>query len=143
MPTAPSIKDIEHTLRGTSRNEYFQITGREQSRPADFNTSTELKNINFKEALVKFILEDWRNPAMAPFIKNKTIYVNHEMCYKYQELNGTVLRAEEANLACPAHKESDTKVIFRACKVEQDSNVIIRCSDTDILIIALGSTQVM
>lgn len=136
---SPSIKDNEHTLRGTSRNECYQITGGEQTRPADF--STVLKNINFKEALVKFILNDWRSPAMAPFIKNKTIYVNYQTCYKYEELNGTVLRTEEENLACPGHEESDTKVIFHACQVEQDSNVVIRCSDTDILIIALGNMQ--
>lgn len=133
----PSIKDNEHSLRGRIRGQRFQINGPEQIRPPNF--SDALKNIYFKEALVEFILEDWKNDYMAPFIGNKTIYVNYLHCYKYEVHQGKVIRTAEPYLSCPCHEEADTKIVFHACQLNSDAHVTIRCSDTDILIIMLGN----
>lgn len=35
---SPSIKDNEHSLRGTTRNQQYQIKGADQTRPADFSS---------------------------------------------------------------------------------------------------------
>lgn len=133
----PSIKDNEHSLRGRIRGQRFQINGPDQIRPPNF--SDALKNIYFKEALVEFILEDWKNDYMAPFIGNKTIYVNYLHCYKYEVHQGKVIRTAEPYLSCPCHEEADTKIVFHACQLNSDAHVTIRCSDTDILIIMLGN----
>lgn len=50
----PSIKDTEHKLRGMEQVN-FRIDGPDQVRKKDF--SIELKNTNFKEALVQFLLK--------------------------------------------------------------------------------------
>lgn len=75
---------------------------------------------------------------MASFFAGKTIYVNHDKCYKYEILNDNVIQTEEIELSCPNHEEADTKIAFHVFKLNLDACVTIRCSDTDILIIMLG-----
>lgn len=134
----PSIKDHEHNLRGM-RQAKCQIEGPDQVRQSDF--ASELKNVNFKEALVNFITRDWANDYMAPLIGNKEIYINFEKCYKYKVINNHVERTDVLSLACPAHEEADTKIVFHICKINFDANVTIRCSDTDVAIIMLGNME--
>lgn len=77
----PSIKDCEHTLRGSTNDKDFYISGPQQTRTADF--AKDLKNIKFKEALVKFLIAHWTEGEMASIIGNKTIYLSHDLCYVY------------------------------------------------------------
>ena len=37
------------------------------------------------------------------------------------------------------HEEADTKIVHNVCAINFDANVLIRCSDTDILVILLGN----
>lgn len=50
----PSIKDYEHSQWLESAQLEYSITGPEQIRSSDF--AKELKNLNFKEALVNFFI---------------------------------------------------------------------------------------
>lgn len=52
----PSIKDHEHFLREMQVAQ-FHIEGPDQVRLSDFNN--DLKNANFKQALVNFIMQHW------------------------------------------------------------------------------------
>lgn len=106
----PSIKDNEHILRGQIQGQQFDIRGPEQKRPANF--CKELKNVHFKHALVKFLCDDWSQNYIAPFIGNKTIFVNYESCYKFTVADDRVVRSVEENLSCPQHEEADTKIIY-------------------------------
>lgn len=133
----PSIKDNEHSLRNRVRGQRFQINGPDQIRPSNF--SEALKNIYFKEALIEFLIEDWKNDYMAPWIGEKTIIVNYLECYKYEVNEGKVQRTFDPLLTCAGHEEADTKIVFHACNLSSDTQVTIRCSDTDILIIMLGN----
>lgn len=56
-------------------------------------------------------------------------------------INDEVVVSNQENLSCPSHEEADTKIIFHVYNVDCNvfSNVTIRCSDTDILIILLGN----
>lgn len=130
----PSIKDHEHILRGM-RCSNFHISGSERIRPADF--AVEMKNVYFKEALVNFMIDEWKNDCAAPFIGNKTIFVNYDKCYMYQVTNNHVPRSEDFDLSCPAHEEADTKMVYHICKINYEANITIRCSDTDVAIIML------
>lgn len=132
----PSIKDTEHKLRGMEQVN-FRIDGPDQVRKKDF--SIELKNTNFKEALVQFFIENWEENYMAPYINNKTIYVNADDCFKYIVKDSKVVKTVEKRLSCPAHEEADTKKIFHVCQLDFNANVTIRCSDTDVLIIMLAN----
>ncbi|KAJ8677787.1 hypothetical protein QAD02_013574 [Eretmocerus hayati] len=135
----PSVKDYEHTLRSTVRQDDYQIDGRHQVRQS--NLSKELRNISFKEALVNFIIKDWTHPRLIPFFDNREIYVSHKSCFSFQKVDDKIIRTEVPSLATPLHEESDTKLVFHACQAQPESNVVVRCSDTDILVIMLGSMK--
>ncbi|CAH0563075.1 unnamed protein product [Brassicogethes aeneus] len=132
----PSIKDCERELRGASLSNYA-ITGPQQVRPSDF--AKELRSNNFKEALVEFLINYWTDDAFIPFLKDKTLNVNFDECYTFQVVNNTIIRFIDRDLSCTLHEEADTKIIHHVTKIEFDSNVVIRSSDTDVLIILLGN----
>lgn len=61
-----------------------------------------------------------------------------DKCFSFQNLNSRVLKTEETEFEC-AHEEADTRIIFHLSKLEPGSNVVVKASDTDILIIVLGN----
>ncbi|GFS72483.1 uncharacterized protein TNCV_2116281 [Trichonephila clavipes] len=85
----PSIKDCER-LR---RNETTSTVSIGPNQIRHHNFAGELKNAQFKEALVKFFI-DYR---------------------------------------------ADTRIIYHICQISVDAQVVVRCSDSDILIIFLGN----
>lgn len=133
---SPSIKDSERQ----SRKEFdipYKITGPEQIRPKDFVLS--LKNYRFKDALVQFLADYWENKNLLPIIGNKKIFLTVEhLCYSYQAQDNCIRKCEEADYTCH-HEEADTRIIFHAYKVTPGSRILIKASDTDILIILLGN----
>lgn len=133
----PSIKDCEHTLRGTIDNKDFKITGPQQTRTSDF--AKDLKNIKFKEALVKFLIDHWADDQMASIIGDKTIYLNHDLCYVYSATDNRVTRDIDYDLSCEDHEEAHTKIVFFICQIKKEAVVTIRTSDTDIAVIMLAN----
>lgn len=136
---SPSIKDYERSSRrGSESNHDYVISGPEQARTNDF--TTELKNDRFKEALVTFLISHWQSNEVVPFIRNKTVVLNYLRCYEYNvNENGNVVREEKHEFFCPSHEEADSKIIYHASKMNPDTNVVVKCSDTDITIIMLGN----
>ncbi|GFX71543.1 hypothetical protein TNCV_2695311 [Trichonephila clavipes] len=43
------------------------------------------------------------------------------------------------SLSCEEHKEADTRIIHHICQISVDAQVVVRYSDSDILIILLGN----
>jgi len=41
-------------------------------------------------------------------------------------------------LSCPEHEEADTKIVYHACNINFQANIVIRSVDTDIAAIMLG-----
>lgn len=144
---SPSIKDNEHARRQACDQRMYSITGASQKRGKDF--ATELRNITFKESLIKFLLKYWDSDDMAPFFDSKTLYVNYDECYKFEVHDGKVRKTVVQALSCPAHEEADTKIVYHAAQIDHsesdldkdDYNVLIRCSDTDIVVIMLGNME--
>lgn len=132
----PSIKAVERNLRECFSAD-FLIYGSEQVRPSNF--AAELRNDKFKMALVTFLIEHWTSDDAAEIIKRKVLYVSFDKCYKYVVKEGHVIRTIDEDLSCPAHEEADTKMIFHLCQIENDCNVEILCSDTDVLVIMLAN----
>lgn len=61
---SPSIKDNEHLMRGRVEGNRFLINGPDQKRSTNF--FNDLQNIHFKDALVKFLCDDWKNDHLVP-----------------------------------------------------------------------------
>lgn len=134
----PSIKNTEHVFRNSFSVE-FRITGSEQTRPANF--SNELRNESFKTSLVKFLIEHWSSNVeeVKQLIGNKTLYINFYKCQKLCVQNDSITVNDIPDYFCSGHEEADTKIIFHVCKIERECNVLLRCSDTDVLVIMLAN----
>ncbi|XP_053954504.1 uncharacterized protein LOC128860783 [Anastrepha ludens] len=132
----PSIKDYERIQRGNVSSIDYKITGPEQTRPKDFNK--ELRNSKFKDALVRFLIEHWGAVEMVPFIGNSTIKLNYDVCYTFTSDGASVSKIVDEEMSCELQEEADTKIVYHVCKAVCE-NVLIKCSDTDILIIMLGN----
>ncbi|GFU78592.1 uncharacterized protein TNCV_2302041 [Trichonephila clavipes] len=98
-------KDCER-LRRNETTSTVSI-GPNQIRPHNF--AGELKNTQFKEALVKFFIDHWANDNMFPFIGNKTIYLSFDKCYSYLVVNNPVIGSIEESLSCVKNMK---KLIF-------------------------------
>lgn len=138
---SPSIKDYERNKRGSASEKQYIIT-------ADMKlTSTllvELRNSNFKKTFVRFLIEHWKLDEMAPYLGNKTVLLNYDQCYEYKQItkeNGQVAVDRSINplYTAPRHEEADTKIVHSVCNLNRDGSVIIKCDDTDILVILLGN----
>lgn len=134
---SPYIKDYEHTLRGLSEQNIFKITGANQK--CSINFKAELKNIIFKQELVTFFIKDWQQNSYILWLSNKTIFINYVGCYKFEVINEKVCRSQAENFSCPDHIEADTKIINNIFQIDVEANVVIRYSDTDILVVLLGN----
>lgn len=133
----PSIKDSERCLRHEASLIDYTISGPEQVRPSDF--AKELKNTKFKEALVDFFAKHWSSEEMKSFLGNRNFFLNFRTCQSYQVVDDKIQSDVVENLTCTSHEEADTKIIYHACNVAEHSNIVIRASDTDILIIMIGN----
>ncbi|KAL4703623.1 hypothetical protein ACJJTC_007650 [Scirpophaga incertulas] len=135
---SPSIKDYERAKRQEVRTINYFITGPEQIRPVDF--MKELRNIQFKEAFVDFLITHWSTNEMIEFIGNTTVNLNYKQCHTYSVHNNSVIVDINDDLSCQHHEEADTKIIYHTCQMDEDvSDVLIKTCDTDILILLLGN----
>lgn len=132
----PSIKDCERLNRAEIDIPYT-ISGPLQPRPKDFLAS--LKNYRFKEALVKFLADHWSDNSFAAILKNKKVFITvDELCFSFSSVGNIVLKNEEPELAC-LHEEADTRIIFHISKIHDGAKILVKATDTDILIILLGN----
>lgn len=132
-----SIKNYERSIRNDasySRPHFITEDG-----PVPTNFLKELRNNQFKDALVKFFINHWSSDELLPFIGNKKIYLNYDNCYVYRKSGNHILKQEDPMYTCPAHEEADTKLIYHVCNTKRKANFEIHCSDTDILVILLGN----
>lgn len=131
----PSIKDIERNSREES-TQLYEIKGDSQKRPT--NWILALKNSSFKESLIKFLVDAWKDNSLAPILADKVLYANHNnICYKYSTDGVNMSRVEVLELFS-THEEADSRMFFHLTSVPDNSNVVIRTADTDCLVIALG-----
>ena len=132
----PSIKDCEREDRG-SLNGIYSIKGPAQTRPSDWNNA--LKNRSFKESLIGFLVEAWKDNSCATILKHKTIYANfNDHCFKYQAENGVTIATYEESFYS-MHEEADNRMFFHLNHAQPGNTVVIRTDDTDSLVIALGN----
>ena len=134
---SPSIKDSERSNREKNVSNSFAIDGAAQKRPTNWKNA--LRNPFFKEQLIAFLSVHWKNDSYVTVINDKQVFINSgDTCYKFYVYENEVHREEVATLYS-RHEEADSRLIFHLFNLSSHlKKVIIRCSDTDILIIALG-----
>ncbi|KAG7161672.1 hypothetical protein Hamer_G030971 [Homarus americanus] len=107
----PSIKDIEHGIRGSdATHTNFIISGPDQKRPKDFNAS--LKSANFKTALLHFLVKEWKRTSHIEQIRGYTLFVGlDDKAYQYDVKDDSIHVQEVPSLVCN-HEEADTRLIW-------------------------------
>lgn len=134
----PSIKDCERSSRKEDETA-FSITGELQNRPTNFNKS--LSNPKFKTALVNFLYEHWINNSCNQILKNKKVFLTVEnKCFIYTNDNHNIVRVQNEEYTCD-HEEADTRIFFHLNKCSQNSKILIKSVDNDVLIICLGNME--
>ena len=134
----PSIKDCERDKR-SSENIPYQIKGPEQKRPS--NWLFALRNPFFKESLIAFLVDSWKEERFAAIIGRKIVYANcNDQCFKFFGDYSGMFR-EEAPELCYTHEEADTRMFFHLTLINCPANVVLRTADTDCLIITLESKR--
>ena len=130
-----SLKESERKLRG-AEDCPFVITGPNQTPKQ--NCQKLLQNGIFKDQLATFLMTEWQNEHYAAILGKKIIYVSHGgncVRLKFNESTSQMTVDYPLNLQGD-HEEADTLIAFHAANA--CGNVVVRASDTDVLVILLG-----
>ena len=134
----PSIKDSERLSRSKS-SVVFNIQGPAQKTPANWQYC--LKNDSFKKSLVEFLVNIWQEDCFAKILGSKNLYANsNDMYFRYFAVGDTMHR-EEAKEYYSTHEEADCRMFAHISHAIIPSSTVVRTSDTDCLVIALGCTH--
>ena len=143
---SPCIKDITRELRADGYveddDDEIYTFGSGQKTPK--NWSTLLKSSRYKNGFLRFFFTEIRNQEYGNIIGNKVLYVsvdNECICLK-NDVDGQLLMSECLELYGD-HDEADTRMAFHADHSEKHhpGNIVIRCNDTDVLIIMLANVR--
>ena len=110
------------------------------------NLLSLLKYSNFKKEFLRFFYEEIQTSECANIFGRKVFYCsvdNEFICLQCDEEG--VLQVEDVHDLYGTHDEINTFVAFHAVHFEQldPGNTVIRCNDTDILIIMLLNIQIL
>lgn len=64
----------------------------------------------------------------------KTVHFNFDSCYHFKAVDDSVDKAEVSPLSCEKHEEANVNVVYHVINTTDAAEVVIRCSDTDILV---------
>jgi hypothetical protein len=133
---ANSIKDSERKLREAQDSPYT-ITGPDQTMRQ--SGKKLMKNGIFKNEISKFVLKEWAKDHYWNLFGGRTLIASYGgECLQY------VPDADEhITVTSPAHlqgdhEEADTLIVFHISNITA-SHVIVRSSDTDVLVILIGA----
>lgn len=130
-----SIKGSERELRGAV-NTVYKITGSEQS----IRQSGEklIKNGKFKDELARFLLKEWGKDHYCNYLVGKTLYASYGgECYQYITDELQKMDVSKPLHLQGDHEEADTLIAFHVANTDE-RDVIVRASDTDVLVILIG-----
>ena len=137
------LQDITRDMRGDNLDDSGKIRsfGCGQKTPSNFLNL--LKFTNYKKAFWHFFYHEIQKNEYANIFDHKVFYCsvdNECICLQCDEEG--MLQVDVHDLY-GTHDEADTRVAFHAVHVEQlnPGNIVIRCNDTDILIIMLSNIQ--
>ena len=110
----PTIQDYERDQRSKAndRSLNYQISGPLQTRPPKFKDA--LRNDQFKDSLIQFLVNSWEDDSFADMISYKLIYVTYrEKCFCFSSSEGNVYKNEVVSL-CSSHEEADSQIFYES-----------------------------
>ena len=82
-------------------------------------------------------MEKWKKPQYGAILGGKTVYISHGgTCMKMSNHEQGLETEKPYHLQCQ-HEEADTLLTFHANSISSGT-ILVRSSDTDVLIILLG-----
>ena len=130
----PSIKDCERDARSLDRSNSYNIIGSSQKSPG--NWLAALSNDHFKSSLIQYLISAWGDDLLATTLGGKKLFVSNNIdCYSFTVKDEKMCTMCERSLYS-THKEADSRMVFHLNSVTNSSNIVIRTSDTDVLVIA-------
>lgn len=75
---------------------------------------------------------------------NQIVHVNFKQCYRYEAVDGKVVRTFNQIQLCPTQEEAGTKMIYNLCDTEElkpPYNAVVQCSDTYVLMIMMNNMK--
>ena len=134
---SPSVKDVERTHRGADQISQYKIISPLQERPNDMISA--LRSNEFKNSFIEFLYEEWQNEQYSGIISDKTLFVTSKervVSLKNDE-RGFVVNTEYHLFS--NHEEADYRLLLHISDVDEYANIVVRATDTDILVILLGN----
>ena len=102
------------------------------------NRLSVLCNVHFKSSLIQYLISAWDNNSLATTRGEKKVLVNSDDdCYSFPAKDQRMRKMCERSLHS-THEEANSRMIFHLNSVINPANVVIRTSDTYVLVIALG-----
>ena len=131
-----SIKDSERKLRGAV-DSIYTITGPDQIIRQ--SGKKLLTNGAFKNELAKFLFKEWRKSNYWNIFGGKTLLASFGgECFQYFPDEHCNITVNSPSYLQGDHEEADMLIAFHAANAS-DGNVIVRTSDTDVLVILIGA----
>ena len=98
-----------------------------------------LKQYNFKEAFVEFLVENWENDLYSDIVRDKQVYItSKERCYSFRNVNGKLKKNEEHHLY-NYQEEAGYRMVYHLYMLPSPGNAVVRAEDTDVLLILLAN----
>ena len=139
---SPSLKDIKRDERGDTESVDVYSFGPGQKTPHNFHELLRLSS--FKKSFLRYFYVEIRNQEYACIIKDRILYcsVDNECTMLSCDEDG-ILSHETVLELYGNHDEADTRIAFHIYHASQNGseNIIVRCNDTDILVILLANCQ--
>ena len=105
-----------------------------------FLVQSAMRSESFKTWLLRFLAEEWARNEYASVLKTCELYFGlDEVCCMYKVVDGQMTRQEILELKCQ-HEEANTHIalhVKQICEHIVLSNIVVRCTDTDVLDILL------
>lgn len=131
-----SIKDSERHLRGANDSAYV-ITGPEQNIRQ--TGQKLLSNGIFKNELSKFLLKEWSKKHYWHLFGGKRLIASFGgECLQYIPEETHDISVSRPSQYQGNHEEADTLMAFHIKNI-RENNIIVRASDTDVLVILIGA----
>ena len=95
------------------------------------------RNVHFKSSLKQYLISAWDNNSLATTRGEKKLLVNSDDdCYSFPVKDQRMRKMYERSLHS-THEEANSRMIFHLNSVINPANVVIRTSNTYVLVIAL------
>ena len=141
---SPCLKDITRDMRGDDLDVCDEVYsfGSGQKTPSNFLAL--LKYSNFKKEFLQFFFEEIRKSEYGNIFGEKLFYCSVDNdCIRIQRNNDGEVRVDDIHELHGDHDEADTRVAFHALHADENDpgDIVIRCNDTDVLIIMLTNVH--